>query len=151
MVTKPVKAGKLTLVPMTTSFNIDRFNADCRMFVTDTAFDRQRIVAVSIDKHFEHKGTFYHPVLKAVMKLSGETPSAFPFWLAAVDEVGFNAEIVHKTVKLGTTEVTMPILQSVADLAEGDVVKVRLHRAAASAGAAPAATGAEKGKKRKRE
>ena len=140
MVVEKVKAGKLTLAPYSTSIQIEKFSAEANEFGLHAT--SPRITTVHIDMHFDSKGHMWHPVLKSNFKHlpgKGET-DGFPFWFAKVEELSYNCEIVHKTIKLGgKVSVKIPMIQNVVDLEPENEIKVRVHGAAADAPEAPAA------------
>ena len=144
-----MKAGKLTLAPYSTSIQIEKFSAEASEFGVN---NHARITTVHIDKHFDSKGHMWHPVLKSNFKhlpQKGEL-DGFPFWFAKVEEISYNCEIVHKTIKLGKVSVKIPMIQNVVDLEPEEEIKVRVQGAAADAPEVPVAKAGAAPKKRKR-
>ena len=92
----------------------------------------------------------WHPVLKSNFKNQKGEIDGFPFWFAEVDEVSYNCEIVHKTIKMGKVSVKIPMIQNVVDLEPENEIKVRVQGAAADAPEAPDAKAGAASKKRKR-
>ena len=145
-----MKAGKLTLAPYSTSIQIEKFSAEANEFGVNAT--SARITTVHIDKHFDSKGHMWHPVLKSNFKHSSHKGEldGLPFWFATVEEISYNCEIVHKTIKLGKVSVKIPMIQNVVDLEPENEIKVRVHGAAADAPEAPDAKAGAASKKRKR-
>ena len=143
-----MKAGKLNLAPYCTSIQIEKFSAEANEFGVHAT--SPRITTVHIDMHFDSKGHMWHPVLKSNFKNQKGEIDGFPFWFAEVDEVSYNCEIVHKTIKMGKVSVKIPMIQNVVDLQPENEIKVRVLGAAADAPEAPDAKAGAASKKRKR-
>ena len=143
-----MKAGKLTLAPYSTCIQIEKFSAEANEFGVHAT--SPRITTVHIDMHFDSKGHVWHPVLKSNFKLQKGELDGFPFWFAKVEEISYNCEIVHKTIKLGKVSVKIPMIQNVVDLEPEEEIKVRVQGAAADAPEVPVAKAGAASKKRKR-
>ena len=145
-----MKAGKLTLAPYSTCIQIEKFSAEANEFTVHAMVPR--ITTVHIDMHFDSKGHMWHPVLKSNFKHSPQKCEldGHPFWFAKVEEISYNCEIVHKTIKLGKVSVKIPMTQNVVDLEPENEIKVRVQGAAADAPEVPVAKAGAASKKRKR-
>ena len=118
---RDIAAGELVLAPMSLNLSVDKCKsatANPYDMTTGTLKGQTVVTMISLNYGFEAKGDKYHVTVKACTTLTGDNPTAFPFWFATAYKnvnVVPTCEVTVRRVAIPSGSVSVPVITNVKD------------------------------------
>ena len=103
--TRDIVAGELVIAPMSLTLAVDKRKSAGTCMTTGNVKGQNVPTLVGLDYGFDARGDQYQVIIKPCASLSGDNPTAFPFWFVTMykhTNVSTSCEIVIRNVAVGS-------------------------------------------------
>ena len=115
---RDIVAGELVIAPMSLTLAVDKRKSAGTCMTAGTVKGQNVPTMVGLDYGFDARGDQYQVSIKPCASLSGDNPTAFPFWFVTMykhTNVSTSCEINIRNVAVGSESVPIPVVTNVRD------------------------------------
>ena len=115
---RDIVAGELVIAPMSLTLAVDKRKSAGTCMTAGNVKGQSVPTLVGLDYGFDARGDQYQVSIKPCASLSGDNPTAFPFWFVTMykhTNVSTSCEINIRNVAVGSESVPIPVATNVRD------------------------------------